>query len=444
MFCFLKYIENQRNEIRIILLCCSFLFGLSMIAPKRAEAQVVDPVISFSIGPCSLDVALEKLFAEYDINVAFSKEDLSNVKVPAYSCSYKPVEDVLRDLLRDSGFVFKKIGRQYVVKKRPEVVPVLIGNADDPAVPSVVENHKVDTVLNRNADTLRIFDTLFVTRILLKRDTVVKTHTVIEHDTTFVRKRNPVEFNWPSFKNNGWFVGLSYAQGFGTLVPNLNAQGSAELYELYKQSVDFSSVRSNEVALAGGYKKNYLSFGMDISYHSVNYRFSSNRTLFEGDYYVNDTLDTYYVINQFSGDTTYLYVLDSVYVPLTSHDFSRRELNQLDYVTVGVNCAFDIYAAEYFRMFAKVGVSFDLLLSATGTAYQKVAPYYYQDLRLCSAKVGFNYSIGLGAALKVGERMELSPEVVFRQRVSSLFDNDYPVGLQMRQVGAKLGMVYYF
>ena len=100
----------------------------------------------------------------------------------------------------------------------PTFVPEYPENhTNDPAVPEVVENHKVDTVLNRSADTLRIFDTLFVTRILIQRDTVVKQKTVIEHDTAFVRKRNPIAFNWPSFRNNGWFANVSYEHSWENL-----------------------------------------------------------------------------------------------------------------------------------------------------------------------------------------------------------------------------------
>lgn len=438
-----KFIDNQTGKKMLLVLLCSILFGLMM--PQKSFSQVIDPVISFSVESCSLDAALEKLFAEYDVNVAFSKAELSQVRIPAYSCSYKPIDEVLRDLLKGTDYGFRKIGRQYVIKKMPTFVPEYAENhPKDPAVPAVVENHKVDTVLNRSADTLRIFDTLFVTRILIQRDTVVKQKTVVEHDTTFIRKRNPIEFNWPSFRNNGWFMNLSYEHAWGNLKQSLNDVDYEELYDLYNHSVDLSDAAMNGVSAEVGYKQNRLSYGFTLSCHSLKYRFSMNRTVTEGDYYLNDTLDTYYVVNQVSGDTSYCYVLDSVYVPLESHDFSCREDNRLNYLGVGGFCSYDLYSAEYFRLFVKAGISLDFLLNASGSMFSMDRPFYTNDLNEHAEKVKFNYSLGIGAALKVGGRLELVPELNYRRHIGSLYKTDYPISLKMQSVVLKFGLTYYF
>ena len=438
-----KYIENQTGKKILLVLLCSFLFSLMM--PLKSFSQVIDPVISFSVESCTLDVALEKLFAEYDVNVAFSKAELSQVHISAYSCSYKPIDEVLRDLLKGTDYGFRKIGRQYVIRKMPVFVPEYPENhTNDPAVPAVVENHKVDTVLNRSADTLRIFDTLFVTRILIQRDTVVKQKTVVEHDTTFIRKRNPIEFNWPSFRNNGWFMNLSCEHAWNNLKQSLNDADYEELYDLYSHSVDLSDAAMDGVSAEVGYKQNRLSYGLTLSYHSLNYRFSMNRSVIDGDYYLNDTLDTYYVVNLVSGDTSYCYVLDSVYVPLETHDFSCREDNRLNYFGVGGFCSFDLFEAEYFRLFVKAGVSFDFLLNANGSMFSEKIPFYTSDLNEYAEKVKFNYSFGLGAALKVAERLELAPEVGCRGYSGSFYRNDYPIDLQNQSVVLTLGLTYHF
>ena len=428
-----------------VLICMSLLAVIGLSTPKKSYSQVVDPVISFSIESSSLDVALEKLFAEYDVNVAFSKAELSKVRISAYSCSYKAIDEVLSDLLKGTDYGFRKIGRQYVIKKMPTFVPEYPENHTiDPAVPSVVENHKVDTVLNRRADTLRIFDTLFVTRILIQRDTVVKQKTVIEHDTTFIRKRNPIEFNWPSFRNNGWFVNLSYEHAFGNLEQSVNDHDYEELSDLYNQSVDLSDAVMNGILATAGCKQNHLNYGVSLAYRSANYRFSMDRSTQQGDYYVNDTLDTYYVVNQISGDTTCCYVLDSLYVPLSVHEYSCREVNRLNYLGVGFYCSYDLLSAEYFRLFASAAVSLDFLLNANGATFVAEAPFHINDLNGFASKVKFNYSVGVGAALKVGERLELIPEVAYRSYTGSLFTKEYPIGLKMHSVAFKFGLSYYF
>ena len=438
-----KYIDNQIGRKKIMVLLSLFLFSLVM--PQKSFSQVIDPVISFSVESCTLDVALEKLFAEYDVNVAFSKAELSRVHIPAYSCSYKPIDEVLRDLLNGTDYGLKKIGRQYVIKKMPTFVPEYPENhTNDPAVPAVVENHKIDTVLNRSTDTLRIFDTLFVTRILIQRDTVVKQKTVIEHDTAFIRKRNPIVFNWPSFRDNGRFVNLSYDHAWGNLKQSLNSPDFKELYILYNQSVDLSHVATDGIKAEAGYKQNRLSYGLALSYRSLHYRFAMDRTVTEGDYFVNDTLDAYYVVNQVSGDTSFCYVLDSVYVPLESHDFSCREDNRLNYLCVGSFCSYDLFAAEYFRLFVKAEISIGFLLNARGSMFSMDKPFYTNDLTKYAETVKYNYLLGIGAALKVGERLELVPELAYRRYVGSLYKTDYPISLKMQSFVLKLGLTYYF
>ena len=83
-----------------------FCFAL----PKSSQAQSFNPLISFSVESCTLDKALEKLFADYELNVAFSKAELSKIRIESYSCSYKSVEEVLSDLLKGTDYGFKKIG----------------------------------------------------------------------------------------------------------------------------------------------------------------------------------------------------------------------------------------------------------------------------------------------------------------------------------------------
>ena len=56
----------------------------------------------------------------------------------------------------------------------------------------------------------------------------------------------------------------------------------------------------------------------------------------------------------------------------------------------------------------------------------------------------YNYLLGIGAALKVGERLELVPELAYRRYVGSLYKTDYPISLKMQSFVLKLGLTYYF
>ena len=239
-------------------------------------------------------------------------------------------------------------------------------------------------------------------------------------------------------------MNLSYEHAWGNLKQSLNDVDYEELYDLYNHSVDLSDAAMNGVSAEVGYKQNRLSYGLTLFYHSLKYRFSMNRTVTEGDYYLNDTLDTYYVVNQVSGDTSYCYVLDSVYVPLETHYYSCREDDRLNYLGLGGFCSFDLFSAEYFRLFVEVGVSLDFLLNVSGSMFSIDKPFYTNDLNEYAEKVKFNYSLGIGAALKVGDRLELVPELNYFGCAGSLYRKTYPIDLRNQSVVLKLGLTYFF
>ena len=89
--------KDRKNIPYVIPILC--LFFLVFALPKSGKTQSFNPLISFSVESCTLDVALEKLFAEYELNVAFSKAELSKIRIEKYSCTYKSVEEVLGDML---------------------------------------------------------------------------------------------------------------------------------------------------------------------------------------------------------------------------------------------------------------------------------------------------------------------------------------------------------
>ena len=70
-------------------LIITLLLFLAVTLSQRAMAQTFNPLISFTVESCTLDKALEKLFVDYELNVAFSKAELSKIRIESYSCSYK-------------------------------------------------------------------------------------------------------------------------------------------------------------------------------------------------------------------------------------------------------------------------------------------------------------------------------------------------------------------
>lgn len=425
----------RRNELRWLPLL--LLFFLALIRPQQLQAQTFNPLISFSVESCSLDRALEKLFADYELNVAFSKAELSKIRIDSYSCSYKSVEEVLTDLLEGTDYGFKKIGKQYVIRKNQQLANDPEATVTPPIDPQAeIIKPKRDTIVSKTDNIIRIYDTVQIIRSVMRYDTVVRIQHEVKTDTVYTVKYQGWQIPWPKFKNNGWFI-----------TPYV-ALGSAQ----FKHEVDMPKPENGLVevvpslvyglGLDGGYKYNRLSGGVTLGYRSVRYRFLLEQTLYSGDYYVNDTLDTYYVMHE--TDTTYHYILDSTYIPLTTTNYAYRDVNRLDYLTVGVFAAYDFVKLEHFRAFAKAGASVDFLVNYAGSLNATESPYHAPISKEQVASVRFSYYGGLGVAWKVANRIEFVPEVHYRVTNGSLYRADFPFDIRMRLWDFRLGMTYYF
>ena len=419
-----------------------FLFLFAVTLPKEAKAQTFNPLISFSVESCTLDKALEKLFAEYELNIAFSKAEMSKIRIEKYSCSYKSVEEVLTDLLKGTDYGFKKIGKQYVIKKNQLLVNDPAATITPPAEQQteVVEPIQ-DVVLNKTGDTIHIVDSLTIIRTVMRYDTVYDTVVEVKHelrtDTVYEVKYKGWQIPWPKFKDNGWFITPSVTLAMAMF------RHEHELPQLDNGSVALTPSFVYAVGLDGGYKHKRLSVGLNLAYRSVRYRFLLEKTDYDGDYYVNDTLDTYYTVHS-AGDTTFQYILDSTYVPLTTTNYAYRDVNQLDYLNVGVFVAFDFVRLEHFRAFVKAGASMDFLVGYSGSLNASESPYHAPIEKSQIEPRRLSYYGGLGVAFKIVNRVELVPEVHYRVANGSLYRADFPFDMKMHSVDFRLGLTYYF
>lgn len=421
-------------RLLVALLPLLLLFAL----PKTGLSQSFNPLISFSVESCTLDKALEKLFAEYELNIAFSKAELSKIRVEKYSCSYKSVEEVLTDLLKGTDYGFKKIGKQYVIRKNQQLVNEPEATITRPAeqqTETIAPQREV--VLNKTGDTIHVVDSLKIIRTVMRYDTVVVVQHEVKTDTVYSVKYRGLQIAWPRFRDNGWFltpsVGLASARFFYDSDTQPLADGTIGLTP--------SSVFT--VGMESGYKHERLSVGMSLTYRSVRYRFLLEKTDYDGDYYVNDTLDTYYIVHP-AGDTIYHYILDSTYMPLVTTNYAYRDVNRLDYLSVGVFATFDFVRTNHFRAFVKAGASADILVGYGGSLNASESPYHAPIEKSQVEPLCWSYYGGLGLAFKIENRLELVPEAHYRVTNGTLYKSDFPFDMRMHSMDYRLGLVYYF
>ena len=406
---------------------------MALALSQKVFAQPINPLISFSVESCNLDEALEKLFAEYELNVAFSKAELSKIRIDGYTCSYKSVEEVLSDLLKGTGYGFKKVGKQFVIRKSLNIVAEPpVNQKPEVAPPEEVVVIKTDTVVNKLADTVRIIDTMTRIRTVMRYDTIVQVET--RTDTVYAVKYQGVAFPWPSFKDNGWFVS-----------PALTLSYLRLKYDFSKmdEPVLLMPISAYGIGVDGGYKHDKVSVGMSLAYKSVKYNFSFDHNIIDGDYYVNDTLDTYYVVHPM-GDTTYHYIIDSTYVPPTTTNFTYRDVNRIEYLSLGLFASFDFLKKEYLRLFVKAGLTADFPVACSGSYVVTEMPYHDEITKNQAETVKLSWFGGLGLGFKAGNHFEVVPEVHYRQMVGSPYCADFPMDMRFRFWDFRLGLTYYF
>ena len=434
--------KQADNRPSLGLLSILFLLLLTFAMPQIGRSQTFNPLISFSVESCTLDKALEKLFAEYELNIAFSKAEMSKIRIEKYSCSYKSVEEVLTDLLKGTDYGFKKIGKQYVIRKNQLLVNDPTATTTPPAEQQTeVVEPKQDIVLSKTGDTIHIIDSLMIIRTVMRYDTVYDTVVEVKHetrtDTVYEVKYKGWQIPWPKFKDNGWFITPSVTLAMAMF------RHEQEMPQLENGTMALTPSFVYAIGLDGGYKHKRLSVGLNLAYRSVRYRFLLEKTDFDGDYYVNDTLDTYYTVHP-AGDTKFQYVLDSTYVPLTTTNYAYRDVNQLDYLNVGVFVAFDFVRLEHFRAFVKAGASMDFLVGYAGSLNANTSPYHAPIEKSQVEPYKLSYYGGLGVAFKIVNRLELVPEVHYRVTHGSLYRADFPFDMRMHSVDFRLGLTYYF
>ncbi|MBQ8958445.1 MAG: STN domain-containing protein [Bacteroidales bacterium] len=414
------------------------LFFIVFVLPQKANAQNFNPLISFSVESCTLDVALEKLFGEYELNVAFSKAELSKIRIESYSCSYKSVDEVLADLLKGTDYGFRRIGKQYVIRKNKQLANEPDATITKPAEPNVeVVKPKTEIVENKTGDTIYIVDSVQIIKTVMRYDTVVEVKHEVRTDTVYEVKYQGWQIPWPKFRDNGWFVAPSITLNAVSL------KHDEAMPEPENGTVEVLPSSAYGLGLDAGYKRERFSAEMGLAYRSMRYRFLLEQTVFGGDYYVNDTLDIYYTVHP-SGDTTYQYILDSTYVPLTTTNFAYRDINRLDYLSVGLFAAFDFVRLDHFRAFVKAGVSVDFLVNYAGSLNANESPFHQPIAKEQVEPIRLSMYGGLGCAFKIVNRVELVPEVHYRATKGSLYRADFPFDIKMRLWDFRLGLTYYF
>lgn len=184
---------------------------IAIVSTTTLRAQdITDKQISISFENISVDAALNRLYKEYSIKLAYSASDLQGYQIKHYSAENKAVKDVLSDILANTGCSFKYIGNQVVIFKDRNITDKESNddNKHDSRKPKK-EKHKENDLLQvplKVSDTVFVHDTITFVRTdtIVRTDTLIKTETIRVVDTVIVYKRPNIKKEWKMSEELLW------------------------------------------------------------------------------------------------------------------------------------------------------------------------------------------------------------------------------------------------
>jgi hypothetical protein len=436
-YCFINRLRSSAFRVPLV------FFFLSTFCLYGSFAQNIEPArFDFEIENMTLPEALEHLLHDYQINIAFNATDLNTENKLTYQATNKSAEEILTDLLAKSGYQFHVVGNQYVIVKNEnkishgEVLQVSVTNKP-------VIRH----------DTVVVFDKIMVNDTVFLVDTITMMDTLLVHDTVFVYPKEPAKksmekirplrpdlFDPEGRRNNGLALDIEYGQLLSLFAYKPENDSSTRMSDLWTDA-DKPSLRSYTFGMNLIINKSRLSFKTGLAFTEIQHSFNYERIIKSGGNYQIDTLDTYYTVG--GADTSWYYVTDSSWVPLSLQQYQYRDINQFGYLELKLAASYNFVKGPVYKLYVQAGVGLGMLVYKRGTAIGTGPDYKaipINDLEVQNFR--FSWTLGLVGRFRLSDTFDLIPEINYINYPGSVYKN-YPVNVQLQVVSFKLGLMYY-
>ncbi len=433
---------NKTLNLKIWRFLFVLLFVVTPYFEIKIQAQTIPEIISINAKETSVADIFENINKQYNIKIAFNSSDLKKIKVNEYKAENQHIDKIINDLLKNTEFSYKHIGNQIVIIKNEDK------DTDDEekrVLPSKEERLRLIV-----RDTIYQTDTIFVTKI----ETVHKIDTVKvivpRVDTVFVDKKQNLSLIRPSLfvktidHDEQFSLGLSYSQQLSFL----NFKSTNEFNNTYindlKEAIDCITLNNFSLNVEGAYRKSDWDLSLGISYNSYKNSFSFVKTEYEDPYYLLDTIDTYYHIDNHTFDTTFYHVIDSTFMLGTEYNYNAYDKNRLSYLGINIGLAYTFYKTQYFSLFVKTYANLDFLIKSSGTYItDNKEDRIYRYTKDNFKKIKFTGTVSIGSKLSITDSFDLIPEIYYKHYFGSITQHE-SIKTNLNLIGIKIGIIHYF
>ncbi|MDP2723848.1 MAG: hypothetical protein Q8O72_13925 [Bacteroidales bacterium] len=425
----LPVFRNVITNFRWLILFC--LFGLHPIRAQENEMGVIE---HFSVANLPMYDVIDLLSKKSKLNFTYDANDPLMNEVVTFEASDKSPYTILNDLLINTKHSFKQIGNQVVIYKLDLSV-----STDDQLNNNYEQHITTERVIPEVEPRLVQLGLIEIDTVFIQ-DTIFRIDTIRLVDTVYVSKQNssggiqslPVlpadHFQNSTFRKPGWAVGLSVS-GLATDFSLVSFQND---WSLNNYGIGANLVRNQ--------KRWAFSFGLQMTQYAQ--KFNHQYDITTGGYFRQDTLDRYYTVVDV--DTSWYYVIDSVWLPLNSQSYNFDRVNRIGYLSLTGEAEYTFFSRPAFSMHGKVGLLMSLVVYRKGLMINEdnyPLGVDFGDLTFSSPVFGM--MVGIGTRHRLGEKFDLLIDASYLQYTSGTIPDQTQFST-LTAVGLSVGIRYYF
>lgn len=411
--------------------------------------QPLDRNIDFSASSERLSDILNRLSESENLNFSYNPANESFNRIITYNAVSKPIRTVIGDILSKSGHDFRLVGGQIVVYAVSETAAVQTPPDPTTLVPDQEVSAEPQSETRQEIvmrDTLLLRDTLFLRDTILRVDTLIIRDTIIiKEEPKQVRPEHPKPlrdglFRMEPDRNNSWYITGFYKQMWSSNLLSAS-NGEGELLSLVEDS-EKNSLSSFSAGAEITRSFNRYQFTSGIQYTRFSNPFFYSHEVVEGGFFVNDTIESYYIVNQ--SDTTWFYLTDSTWIPRDSRTFNFDRTNRVAYFEIPLMAGFNLISSQHLNVYIKGGIYCAVLLHKNGNAILDRSGYPGAGFSEMDFNTFiFSYALGGGVRYRIFDWIDLNAEAVYRQQLNPVYKN-YPINKRISAAGIRAGIIYYF
>ena len=446
-------IVKKRTHLALEILRQMFILLLLLAIAFTSYSQTFSDPVSFEARNEPLRSVLNRLSAEYGLNLTYNASDPAFDAHVNYITSHKTPKEILKEILKDHGHDFRGSGNHIVIVAN--ATHIKSAYTREPGTER--QNHESQNTSSQkksiaDADLLINTDNQPIKRdTIIIRDTLTMIETRIVYDTIFVDRTPPRQVSRPEslmrdvfgVEIDGferWALGISFTQ---MLTDYSIPDGQISGPELQKvKDTEGVSLRNFGLGAILQYNMGNLSFSGSLGISSFSRQFSYFELFSSGGFNQIDTLDVFFTIQQ--NDTIYTYITDTTWIPLESQEIIYDQMNRFGFFETGAAVSWVFYAGRNLNWYAKAGFQASTPLWLRAQTVENTDGFPATPVN----KTNFNswifaWSGSLGARMRLSQISDIFAEAEYRNYINE-WNLNHPIKRRMYGLGVRLGVLYYF